>query len=162
MCDSCTGDPTKFQELLSPEQQALRKKMISGTTNGFPGISSMLDVGATPYGGPLSAGIDPMSLMAANVMMGIGTGGQRGYTAPNFYGMGGSANPWSGQDSGGGGGNNNGFGTWTGPITPENLQQPPPGTPPNPWGRQPTPIPGNPLPYRLPVRTLPMKSPWDY
>jgi hypothetical protein len=78
------------------------------------GVSAGLKQGATPYRGPLSAGIDPMSLMAANVMMGIGTkgspGGQRGYTAPNFYGMqggGGASNPWASSNiwgsSGGGG-----------------------------------------------------------
>jgi hypothetical protein len=149
MC--CQGDPTKFQELLSPQQQALRNQMISG-------ISSGLKQGATPYGGAVSAGVDPMSLMAANVMMGIGTGGKRGYTAPNFYGMQGgtgTTNPWGSWNVGpgtttpgttptspGGGGT-----PWSSGGNPWGV--PPPGSSQYPWSPEPPNEPDQPWWYNI-------------
>jgi hypothetical protein len=55
---------------------------------------------ATPYQGPLSVGLDPLQLMAANIMSTYASG--QPYQTPNFYSM--QNTPWGGALPGGGGG----------------------------------------------------------
>jgi len=59
----------------SKEQQELQKQLIGM-------ISPQLGKGASPYPGAVTAAVDPLQLMASNIMMNYGQG--RGYTAPPF------------------------------------------------------------------------------
>ena len=78
----CQGDPTKMIKIgggggthYSKEQQELQKQLIGM-------ISPQLGKGASPYPGAVTAAVDPLQLMASNIMMNYGQG--RGYTAPPF------------------------------------------------------------------------------
>ena len=78
MSGLCQGEPIEFKDLLSPEQQALRKQLAGMVSQG-------LSKGATPYQGPLSVGMDPLQLMAANIMSNYGSG--KGYNSAAMSGM---------------------------------------------------------------------------
>lgn len=78
MC--CEGEKTEMASMLTPEQLALQKQMI-----GL--VSGNIGKGVKPYPGAVTSAVDPLKLMAANIMMNYGQG--RGYTAPPMMGVGG-------------------------------------------------------------------------
>ncbi len=79
------GQEIDYTELLPQELQDLRKKLaaFASAQMGEQGTTGLRT--ATPYLGPMSSGLDPMSLMASNIMMAYGN--QLPYNLPNmFYG----------------------------------------------------------------------------
>jgi len=89
----CKGDPTEMIKLggssgprYSKEQQELQRALIE-MVSGQMGKN-------TAYQGATTAAVDPLQLMAANIMSTMGSG--KGYTAPSFLSpqgmMGGGSN----------------------------------------------------------------------
>ena len=83
MC--CTGQEIQYKDIMPPELQNLRRQLTGITSNKVEG-----GITATPLpkGMPLSAPVNPASMAALNIMMGMM--GQGGYTQPQFitYGYG--------------------------------------------------------------------------
>jgi len=107
----CSGDEIDYTELLPEELQNLRKQLaaFASAKMGAAGTSGLQT--ATPYLGPMSTGLDPMSLMAANIMMAYGN--QLPYMSPTMF-SGSQMTPYGsmpgGEDKGGGGGGKRGGG----------------------------------------------------
>ena len=65
----CTGDKIPYEELFPEELKGLRKNLT-----GY--IGGNVGKGATPYGGPMAAPVNPASTAALNMIMGMmGHGG---------------------------------------------------------------------------------------
>lgn len=126
----CKGEQIGYTDLKSPEQKALLQKLIGMASTG-------MSQGATPYKGKIAAGIDPLMMMAANIMSNYGSG--KNYTGTPTMGM---PSAWYGAKpsagtmpwSGGGGGTTN-PGTPLPPGTPSDLPLPPPNAT-APWNWQ--------------------------